>query len=65
LFPSQYEPELRRRDLQREADQDSLIKLATEGMPSFWQRVVERLPNVEITAPTVRVVVKNPREALA
>lgn len=69
MFPSEFQHtqqhEQYRRDLLKEAEQYTLAKAATEGTPGFWQRVVDRLPNVEITAPSVRVVAKRPVEAIA
>jgi hypothetical protein len=65
MFPSEYQNEQYRRDLLKEAENRALIKLATADSPSLWQRVTDRLPNVEITAPSVRVVAKRPVEVIA
>jgi hypothetical protein len=65
MFPSEYQNQQHRNEMLKEAQNQALVKLATADSPSFWQRVADRLPNVEITAPSVRVVAKRPVEAIA
>jgi hypothetical protein len=65
MFPSEYQNEQYRRNMLKEAQNHALIKLATADSPSLWQRVTDRLPNVEITAPSVRLVAKHHVEAVA
>ena len=65
MFPSEYQNEQHRRNMLKEAQNRALIKLATADSPSLWERVTNRLPNVEITAPSVRLVAKRPVEVVA
>jgi hypothetical protein len=65
MYPSPFELEQRRRDIQKAAEQHTLVQIATEGTPNLWQRVTSHLPQVQITAPTVRVVAKQTVEAVA
>ncbi len=67
MFPSEFQLQQRRHDMQKEAEHHSLVKLATDGAPNFWQRIVARLsvPQVQIAAPSVCIAVKKPTEALA
>jgi hypothetical protein len=65
MYPSEYQNEQHRQDMLKAAEHRTLVKLATEGSSNFLQRVVERLPIIEITAPTVRLVAKQPANAVA
>ncbi len=64
-FRGQLEHGQRFRDLQREAEQQTLAGLANEDSPRWWQRIIARLPQVEITAPSIHITLKNPAEAIA
>jgi hypothetical protein len=45
-------------EMEREAEQHALAQLANEGKPNVWRRVFDRLPQIQITAPSVRIVMK-------
>ena len=62
MLPNQFDHEMYRRDMEREAEQHTLARIATEGTPNLFQRVASHLPQVEFTAPSLRIVMKQPTE---